>query len=429
MQAPGKTKSPSVIVWAATLALFMIWGLDQRVYGAIAPQFDDFFRLPPLQGTLMSASFSIAAVVLAVPSVLFLRRFGYKLGVVFGLCVLAGGALMFYPAIASHDDAIFVLAVVGLGAGWALLETSANPLVVELGSPDTAVRRLNFAQSFYPIGALAGLILGYRLVHSNHLLPIAQLAQAVVRPYVVVGLGILMLAFLIEHIEFPAVATERTGKDRRARDDFRVLLSNRRFRTGALALGSYICAQTAVWGLVFGDVRHAMVGTTEMPSLAVFWSFVLFGIGRFAATALMGRFDVMRLMLISAAASTLLTAAAAVLGGTVGMACLVATSLFMSMMYATIFAKSIAGVGPLAKTASGVLVASAGIGATLAPLAMSSVVAALGAQPAALLPCLFFGALLACVKSGCARYIEPAIGEELAALIEPGTPERGPAAE
>jgi len=384
---------------AATLGLFATWGLAHRIYEAITPQFADFFRLDSTQAALSRSVFTDALFLLAIPAALFLRRFGYKLGVVFGLSSFSVGALLLYPAIAQHQYLYFLAGVIVLGAGWAWLETGANPLIVSLGSADTAVRRLNLAQSFYPVGVVAGYEAGKWLARADLSVPASQLTQAVVRPYMIVGLCVLLVAFLIENLEFPPVATQRADHKERVSQEFRTLLARPVFRMDMAALAAYIFAHTALWTMMAGFIRAAMPAESVMPAIdLVLFMFLVFGAGRITGTALMYRFDPNRLLAVCAGASVLLTLAAVATGGRFGVFCLLSTNFFMSIMYPTIFGASVRGLGRLAKTASGLLVTAMGIGASAAPFAMSLAASLSSIRLAMVLPGACFAIVLVYVR-------------------------------
>ena len=390
--AERNSKSIYPLALVATIGLFAIWGFAHRIYEAIAPQFADFFRLDAAQAALSRSVFTDALVVMAIPAVLFLRRFGYKLGVVFGLSSFSVGALLLYPAIAEHQYLYFLAAVIVLGAGWAWLETGANPLIVSLGSADTAVRRLNLAQSLYPVGVVAGYEAGKWLSQAQLAAPAGELTQAAVRPYMIVGLCVLLIAFLIENLEFPAVATERADRQERAGLEFRTLLSRPLFRMDMAALAAYIFAHTALWTAMAGFIRVA-IPQGDIPDLVLIM-FLVFGAGRIAGTALMYRVHPNSLLALSAAVSIVLTLTAVAAGGRLGVYCLLSTNFFMSIMYPTIFGASVRDLGRLAKSASGLLVAAMGIGACAAPFAMAFATQVSGIRPAMVLPAACFVVVL-----------------------------------
>jgi FHS family L-fucose permease-like MFS transporter len=375
----------------ATFALFATWGFAHRIYEAIAPQFAQFFHLTGPGAALSQSVFTASFFMLAIPACLFLRRFGYKLGVVFGLSSFSVGALLLYPAITQHEYLYFVSAVIVLGAGWAWLETSANPLIVELGTPETAVRRLNLAQSCYPVGVVAGFEIGRWLTQMDLSLPAGQLAQAVVRPYVIVGLCVLMVAFLIENIEFPGVATERLRVESKFREEVRVLLSRPMFRADAGALAACIFAHVGLWVYMMAYMADAFPqGIAITAAELMLLMFLVYGAGRIVGSALMHWIEPNILLAVCAGASVLLTAAAVATGGSFGVFCLISTNFFMSIMFPTIFATSIRDLGPLKRTASGLLVTGEGIAATLVPFCMSSVVGISNVRLAIMLPCFAF---------------------------------------
>jgi MFS transporter, FHS family, L-fucose permease len=358
-----KHASRYLLAFAATMCLFATWGLAHRISGIVSPQFYAFFAFSPLQATLAQSGFGLSYLLLAIPATLFLRRLGYKLGLVAGLCAFSLGAFLLYPSFAQNQPLFFLAAIVVSGIGWAFLETSANPLIVAMGPPETAVRRLNLAQCFYPAGQLAGAWLGSVLTLPKVYAADVHFVEAVVRPYVMVGLGVLLLAFLIENVEFPPVAVERSGKGRRARDEFRSLLAQPIFRLALAAIAACIAALVCIWGVMEPYAAQAvpdLLKSMPMPLTLSLW--LACGSGRIAGTVLMYRFDPAKLMLVFCGACLGCTALAGATVGGIGIVFLLAASFFISIMFPTIFAGTIRGLGDLTKPASGLLVMAAGFG-------------------------------------------------------------------
>lgn len=322
--------------------------------------------------------------VFAIPASLFMRRFGYKAAVVFGLLLYGVGALLFYPAAEVQEYAYFLCALFVIASGLAFLETSANPLVTVLGPPDSAERRLNFAQAFNPLGVLSGIFVGRNFILSgvDHTpeqlaaLSPEQLAhfyeteaQAVQGPYLVLGALVLVWALVFLLVRFPAIATERSTAAESGAQGFGGLFKRPHFLFGVVAQFFYVGAQVGIWSFTIRYARDAVPGMTEHAAADVlFWSLVGFMIGRFAGTALMGKFQPERLMGLFAAINVVLTLVGVFVGGWTGLLALTAASFFMSIMFPTIFASALRGLGPLAKSGASFLVMAIIGGAVMTPL-------------------------------------------------------------
>jgi FHS family L-fucose permease-like MFS transporter len=365
------------------VTLFFLWGIPNNLNDVLIKHFKKLFTLSDFGTSLVQQSFYLGYFLLAIPAALFMQRFGYKAAVIVGLCLFGTGALLFYPASQVQTYSFFLVALFVLASGLAFLETSANPMVATLGPPEDAARRLNFAQSFNPLGSITGVIIGRAFILSGIEYTPKQLqamtpqaiagwhvreSAAVVTPYVVLGLFVLIWAVLIAFTRFPTSATTHVegigGLDR-----FGELLRRGRYRTGVFAQFCYVGAQVGIWSFTIRYLQAEIPGTLEKTATDVLTlALVLFMIGRFAGTALMRWFDPFRLLLIFSAVNVLLCAIAAFAGGALGAATLTIASFFMSIMFPTIFAGSIRGLGDLTKLGSSLIVMAIIGGAVLTAL-------------------------------------------------------------
>ena len=384
---------------AAVTGLFVIWGLAQWNYNVVFPQLATYLQFNARETTWTQALLNITYCVLAVPAALFHRRFGYKLGVMFALTICSLGPFLLYPAGAFHNPAFFFGSVVLMGTGWTLLETSLNPLAAELGQPKSAARRLNFAQAFYPIGLVAGALIAQHLLQPDSSLSTSRIAQMAVSPYIVVGIAVLLLAFVVDKIRFPELATGRAERSASAAGDLRALLGRREFRFACLALFCAIFAQATTWGSTFVYVPQEVPQSVAQGLDMFLLSCILCGVGRFTGTALMGRIEPARLLTLCIAISAALIVPVVWLGGATGVACLVSTSLFMSIAYPTIFASAIRGLGPQTKIASGLLVTAAGIASAAFPFILERVDGAWGNRAMLFLTIPCFAVLVAYLRT------------------------------
>jgi MFS transporter, FHS family, L-fucose permease len=390
LAAPDSEGHRYTLAYAAIAGLFAFWGLAQWDFSILLFRFAAYFGLTPGQSSLIGATFSVTYFALAIPASLVHRRLGFKLGVTFALAVSALGPFLIYPSITEHGYGYFLGAVAVMGVSWPLLETSLNPLAVAVGPRRTAVSRINLVQAFGSVGLAAGYFVGEWLIPANFEWSMKTLAASTALPFIAVGLAILVLAFLIDKVPFPADPVRG-----RLRDEIPALWRDRFFRFFVLAIFLFQLAQSVIWSTTVAYTMQELPGTTPgfgMKILVVCG--LLYALGRFGGAALTPRIAPAKLLAVSLAIALVLMAPAAALGGTTGLGCLVAMSLFMAITYPTLFGLAVRDLGASAKLASGVLVTATGLGAFLAPifLNMSQGPARLAILTA--VPCLL--AVLAC---------------------------------
>jgi MFS transporter, FHS family, L-fucose permease len=395
---------PALII---TISLFFLWGVANNLNDILIAQFRKAFTLSDFGTSFVQQVFYLGYFLFAVPASMLMRRFGYKSAIVTGLTLYGVGALLFYPAATASVYQLFLLALFVIAAGLAFLETSANPLMTELGSPHTAARRLNWAQAANPLGAITGILVGRNFIlsgieHDEQALATMDAAartafyqaevQAVAPPYIWLAAVVLMFALAAALVPFP----KGGGQVEKARPSARFtdVLRQRRLIGSVVAQFFYVGAQVGLWSYT---IRYAQanVGMGEHAAAdALFVSLVLFAIGRFAGTALMARMAPVRLLALFAGVALILSAVAGVVGGSVGLYALVAASFFMSIQFPTIFAVGIDGLGPLRHAGASLIVMAIIGGAALTAL-MGWVSDMAGITHAMLVPALSFGVVLA----------------------------------
>lgn len=353
------------------VSLFFLWGMANNLNDPLIKHFKKLFTLSDFGSGLVQSAFYLGYFVCAIPAALFMQRFGYKAAVILGLVLYAAGALLFYPAGEIRNYGFFLAALFVIAAGLSFLETSANPMVATLGPPEDSERRLNFAQSFNPLGSIVGVFIGRTFILSGIEYTPQQLqgmtpqaigawhgreAAAAEMPYIVIGIGVLVWAALIALTRFPAPATthaEGIGNVGR----FRELLRRGRYMFGVFAQFCYVGAQVGIWSYTIRYVQAEVPGTSEKTAAdLIIVALALFAVGRFAGTALMRFIAPLRLLAVFAVINIVLCAVAAIGGGIVGVAALTLSSFFMSVMFPTIFAASIRGLGDLTKLGSSLVV-------------------------------------------------------------------------
>ncbi len=373
-----------LLVFGLVISLFFLWGVANNLNDILIRQFKKAFELSDFQSGLVQSAFYFGYFVFAIPASLFMRRFGYKGGIVLGLALYAAGAFLFYPAAGARSYTFFLLALFVIASGLSFLETSANPFVTVLGPEDSAERRLNLAQSFNPLGSITGVLIGRLFIFSGAEYTPAQLAAmpsaarasfyaseavAAQQPYLIIGIVVAILALVFMAVRFPAVDQGPAETSSGPTGGWRVLAGNRRYAGAVLAQFFFVGAQVGLWSYLIRYAQGTIPGTPEKAAADyLILSLVLFTIGRFAGTALMKYVAPWRLLALYAIAGVCLTASAIAAPGRVGLYALVCTSFFMSIMFPTIFALGLRGVESARKLASSLLVMAIIGGAVLTPL-------------------------------------------------------------
>ncbi len=348
---------------ALTVSLFALWGFGHHFYDTLLPQIAAVFGLRRVELALTQSVYSIVYFVGAIPAAVYARRFGYKAAILFGLGSFCVGAFILYPATEMRSFDYFKFAVCVMACGWILLEVAANPLIAGLGSVDTAVRRLNVAQSFYPVGGLVGLYCGRWILDANLAMPAARLAHAVVHPYIMLGLFVLVLAYLIDEAKFPAIATDQVKRIKTVPRDLRILLTRPIFLFAIVAQFFSVLALAGTWSLNGAYMTAAFPGVPQAAYADLFvWTLVVFGLGRIAGSALMYRFDPGRVLALFSIGGPVLAGIATVYGGPPGAVAMIASSFFLSISWPSILGIAIAGSGTLMKLGTALICMGGALG-------------------------------------------------------------------
>jgi len=391
--------------FALIVALFFLWGMANNLNDILIAQFKKAFTLSDFRAGLVQSAFYLGYFLLAIPAGLYTRRFGFKSAVVVGLLLYAGGAFLFWPAAELRTYGLFLLALFVLASGLAFLETSANPFATVLGPPETAAQRLNLAQAFNPLGSITGVIIGQQFIFSGVEPTPAQIAAltaaqrsayfaaestAVQLPYLVIGLVVLGWAVLILITRFPKTAAAEA-----AHFEARALWSNPRFVLAVVAQFFYVGAQVGIWSYLIRYVQATQPGTSQkLAANFLTASLLAFMVGRFTGTALMRRISPTRLLAWFAGVNVFLCGAAVLNLGHWGTYLLVASSFFMSIMFPTIFALGVDGLGDSERKLGSALLVMAIIGGAVLTAAMGAVSDAGGIQLAMAIPLLCFAVVL-----------------------------------
>lgn len=364
------------------VALFAFWGMSNSLNDVLIPQFRKTFQLGDFASSFVQFATFIGYFTFAIPASLFMQRFGYRAAVVMGLVLFGTGALLFWPAAQFGEYHFFLIALFVVASGLSFLETSANPMIAAMGPPESADQRLNFAQTFNPLGTIIGVFVGQKLILSEHVTspdairamePAAQAAwrhaelSAVKLPYLGISAIVLLWALLVAITKFPPHATRGTADGERP--GFHGLGAFPHYWFGVLAQFAYVGAQVGVWSFVIRYTVFNSPGTADaFAANNLLITLTLFFAGRFAGTLLMSKVRPALLLGTFAAVDVALCIAAATTGGNAGLYALMATSFFMSIQFPTIFTISLRGLGEHTKAGSSFIVMAIVGGAVIPPL-------------------------------------------------------------
>lgn len=376
---PADQMVPFVLV----TALFFLWGIPNNLNDVLIRQFMKSFAITRFEAGLVQSAFYLGYFLLAMPAALMMRRKGYKAGFVTGLLIYTAGTLLFWPAAIAQSYLFFLFALFVIASGLAFLETASNPFIAQLGDPASSERRLNFSQAFNPLGSITGVLIGVRFIFSGVELNPAQIAvmqQAgtyraylrgetlrVVTPYLVIGAVTFLWAMLILRTKFPPIQSEHEG-DPRDQGSFRELFGYRHFLLAVVAQFLYVGAQVGTWSYFIQYVQDYTHQPEKVAGLYLTGTLVAFGVGRFASSAIMRYVRPNLLMGCYSLVNIVLVIIGILLPGWLGMWSILVTSLFMSLMFPTIFALGLKNLGPNTKLAGSMLVMSIIGGAILTPV-------------------------------------------------------------
>ncbi|WP_233581536.1 L-fucose:H+ symporter permease [Acidipila sp. EB88] len=374
------------LAFSLVASLFFLWGISNNLTDILVQQFRKSFELSPLQAQLVQTAVFLGYFCMAIPAALLARRLGYKAGILCGLCLFGGGLLLFWPAAHLGRYAPMLLALFLIGCGSATLETTANPYVAQAGPSSTAERRLNFAQAMNPPGTIAGVLLGTYFIFSGIELSPARVAVLrangayadylhrellrVVPTYVGLGCIVLGLACVIAMVRFPDVQqrSPASAPTEGLLSELLPLLRRSQLLIAMIAQFCCIGAQVSTWSAFIPYLKQYAAATDRSAGLLLSANLLAFACGRFVSTLLMRWFRPLALLTLYSGINLCLLAAAIMRPGLGGAMALIASSFCMSVMFPTIFALGIHGMGKHTELASSLLVMSVIGGATVPPL-------------------------------------------------------------
>lgn len=343
----------AIVLTCLTIAL---WGFAHRLYTTLLPELAATEALTGLKLAIARAGLALGYVLMTLPAAFVSRNFGFKIGMVFGLGLLAISMFLFYPAVERHSFVIFAFGATVMGSGLALIEVMTSCLVVFLGSKENAVLRMNVVQALVPLGAVAGLFAGEHVLRTVLHEAGGPTAHALMLPLFSLGTAILALAFVIELVEFPPLAGERVARDDNTWASFAPPLRLPCFRAAVWAQFLSLGAQIIIAIVAVRTFKSAVPGKALEAAPIFVWCIVAFGLGRLLGPVLMLRLEQMTVLALFSAAGLICSLMAAIGNDAAQTWGLVGASFFLSIQYPTVFAQTVRGLGEMAKTGAAILV-------------------------------------------------------------------------
>ena len=363
-------------------ALFFLWGIPNNLNDVLIRQFMKSFSISRLQAGLVQSAFYMGYFLLAMPAALVMRKVGYKAGFIIGLLLYTVGAFLFWPAAYMGRYGYFLCALFVIASGLSFLETASNPFIAQLGDPDTSEQRLNFSQAFNPFGAISGALIGTTFIFSGVELTPTEVAARqsagtyeaylrtetlrVIEPYLVLGCVTLFWAFLIWRTKFPAIQSEHENSPE-DQGRFRELFRYPHFVLAVVAQFFYVGAQVGTWSYFIQYVQEYTHQPEKVAGYFLTGTLAAFGVGRFVSAYLMRFIAANKLMGAYAMVNVVLASVGVLKPGWIGLWAIFLTSLFMSLMFPTIFALGLKGLGPNTKIGGSLIVMAIIGGAVLTP--------------------------------------------------------------
>ena len=399
----NQTRNSFLFAFILVTSLFFLWAFLHNTNPILIPHLKKACQLSDTQSSFIDLAVYLGYFSIAIPAGLVMHKYGYKRGIIIGLCLYAAGALLFIPAASGRTFGLFLAALFILASGATFLETVANPYISILGPKETSEQRLNFAQSFNGVGAFVAPLIGGKFIlsgveHTKEELKsmtpeklseyLSFEASTVKIPYLVIATVVFILlgVFFFSHIP------EIKEKDEKEAGKFSFsVFRHVHLKWAVIAQFFYVGAQVCV-GSFF--IRYSRYVDDIPEKIAANWWFIAmvgFMLGRFSGTFLMKYIKPARLLGTYAVINVVLLLIAVFVKGTIAVYAVVLIPFFMSIMFPTIFAMGISGLGEEAKIGSSFLVMSI-VGGAIFPLAMGQISDATGGniQLAYLVPILCF---------------------------------------
>jgi MFS transporter, FHS family, L-fucose permease len=372
-ESKGLVYRDYLIPFILVTSLFFLWGFAHGCLDVLNKHFQELLNMSKAKSAFVQFVFYGGYFLMAIPAGFVMQKFGYKRGILFGLLLFAIGAFLMLPATLAQTFGSFLFCLFVIACGLTCLETAANPYTTVLGPPEFGERRINFSQSFNGLGWIAGPLVGGMLIFSGS--GDANKFASIALPYMLIGTLVLIVAFFFWRVKLPEINDDAHSSHSAAdvaESKLRDLLKHPHFVLAVLAQFLYVAAQTGVNSFFINYVTEELPSLTNQQAAQIlgFGGMGLFWLGRFTGSTIFMRLMKPNRLLALYAFMNVIMMGLVVAGlGWISVVALFSTYFFMSLMFPTIFALGIKGMGPLTKKASSFLVMSI-VGGAILPMFM-----------------------------------------------------------
>lgn len=361
-------KRDYLVPFVLVTSLFFLWGFAHAILDVLNKHFQEVMDITRTHSAMVQVMFYLGYFVMAIPAGLFITKYGYRRGVVFGLLLYGIGSLMFIPGEYWMSFKFFLFSLFVIACGLVFLETAANPYMTELGDRETAASRLNLAQSFNGLGCICGPLVGGLLLFSD------DGKSNISYPYMLMGVIVLGVAFVFSRIRLPEIVHDEEASGDGDTDGTRKgLWSHKLFTYGVLALFCYEIAEISINSFFINYVvDDGWMNARDASVILSFGGLGLFMCGRFAGSWIMRYIRAERVLFCCAVGTVFATFLIVCDLGLLSLIALFLVYVFEAVMFPTIFAISLKGLGMYTKRASSYLMMSP-VGGAIGPLLMGYV--------------------------------------------------------
>ena len=333
--------------------LFFLWGFARAILDVLNKHFQNELNISISQSAMIQVTTYLGYFLMAIPAGLFINKYGYRKGVVFGLLLFGAGSLLFIPEAASGGFYGFLVCLFIIGCGLTFLETAANPYSTELGSPETATSRLNLSQSFNGLGSLFATFAVGQFLFSD-----SGEGGNVAVPYTILGVLVLLIALVFSRVNLPEIKREQEEEEQQGSGlaNIKELFTHHKmFVLGLFSLLAYEVAEISINSYFINFVTGKGWMSDNMASIVLTIALAFFMVGRFGGSWIMRTVSDKKMLLICASGTVVCMLLVLMNLGKLSMIALICNYLFEAIMFPTIFSLSLIGVGRLRKSASSLL--------------------------------------------------------------------------
>jgi FHS family L-fucose permease-like MFS transporter len=377
-----------LIPFILVTSLFFLWGFAHSLLDVLNKHFQDILGITKARSGWIQAALYGGYFLMGIPAGLFMKRFGYRKGIITGLLLYVVGAYLFLPATFVQTFEFTLLCLFIIACGLTFLETAANPYTTVLGPRHSAAQRINLSQSFNGLGWMIGPTVGGLLILGNTD-DGGNKFSSMALPYMIVGSFVLLVAFLFIMTKLPEINEEEV-EHHEAGEVTKPFWKHRHFRFAVIAQFFYVAAQTGINSFFINYVTETMPRfSAEKAAYLLSLGFVFFWFGRISGSVVMRWIKPNRMIAIYALVNIVTMALVVANLGWISIIALFVTYFCMSIMFPTIFALGIKGLGNQTKQASSYLVMAI-VGGAICPVFMGYIADVSSMQVGFLVPLFCF---------------------------------------